>query len=65
MRSSGMPVDAAEVAAPIRKLWLLKDEPLRVGVKMERSQWLTITGVSGQPVEVTNRGPGAWPRRSR
>ena len=60
-----MPVDAAEVAAPIRKLWLLKDEPLRVGVKMERSQWLTITGVSGQPVEVTNRGPGAWPRRSR
>ena len=38
-----MPVDAAEVAAPIRKLWLLKDEPWRAAVKIERCQWLTMS----------------------
>ena len=41
MKWSGMPVDAeAEVAAPIRKTWLLKDEPWRAAVKMKRSQWI-------------------------
>ena len=60
-----MPAAAADVAAPIRKLWLLNADPYPAAVKMERSQWLTIGGDSGTPADVMNRGPGVSPRMAR
>ena len=65
MRWSRIPALEAEVAAPIRKLWLEKSPRRSADRRIALNLSVSKERQKGRPFSKRNRGPGGLPRQSR